>query len=213
MYPPIDSRIATRVPRSVRDWFSIALNLPPKLKEVYKDLSVPGPISTPHRGSPPFCRSSTSRCVARSPPRSAALSGNQTRFLTTSERLRTPMQRTQSLRIPARSYIQARSRYGVASLLLGRYCSFLRTRLCFAPGIGPLLLALLLRNAVRLLALPLPFPVLTLRVLIESLARTMLALLSHSRMSRDCKARAKRCDHTKMSYFCCLSLFSHFSLQ
>ena len=142
------------------------------------------------------------------------------------------MQRTQSLRIPARSYIQARSRYGVASLLLGRYCSFLRTRLCFAPGIGPLLLALLLRNAVRLLALPLPFPlalllsntirllalplpfpVLTLRVLIESLARTMLALLSHSRMSRDCKARAKRCDHTKMSYFCCLSLFSHFSLQ
>jgi trimethylamine:corrinoid methyltransferase-like protein len=65
-----------------------------------------------------------------------------------------------------------------------------------ASGIGSLLLALFLHNAVRFLAVPLPFPLLcgatsaatlafplTLCVLIELLAGMMLASLSHDRLS------------------------------
>src|SRR5205814_2676210 len=96
---------------------------------------------------------------------------------------------------------------------------------------GSLLLALLLHNAVRLLALPLPFacvaigaalpllalnlavalafPFLTLAVLIELLTETMLALLSHDRLSRYCKAHAKPSNKTKISYFHSFTLFPH----
>jgi hypothetical protein len=60
-----------------------------------------------------------------------------------------------------------------------------------ARGIGSLLLALFLHNAVRFLAFPLPFPLacvatlafpLTLRLLMELVAGTMLAFLSHGRL-------------------------------
>jgi hypothetical protein len=83
-----------------------------------------------------------------------------------------------------------------------------------ASGIGSLLLALFLHNAVRLLAFALPFPLLcvaisaatlafplTLRVLIELLAGMMLASLSHDRLNRSCKARAKCSNKTKIRYF------------
>jgi hypothetical protein len=91
------------------------------------------------------------------------------------------------------------------------YCSFLSACLRLARGIGSLLLALFLHNAVRFLALPLPFPFvaisaatlafpLTLPVLMELLG-PMLALLSHSRLSRYCKARAKCSNKSKISYF------------
>jgi hypothetical protein len=66
-----------------------------------------------------------------------------------------------------------------------------------ARGIGSLLLALFLHNAIRCLALPLPFSLLfaassaitlafpvMLPVLMELLAETMLAMLSHNRLSR-----------------------------
>jgi hypothetical protein len=101
-----------------------------------------------------------------------------------------------------------------------------------ARGIGSLLLALLLHNAVRLLALPLPlvraaisaalprlafnlaialaFPFLTLRVLIELLAGTMLALLSHDPLRQYCKSRAKYSNKTKISYFHSLPFFPTF---
>jgi len=73
------------------------------------------------------------------------------------------------------------------------FCSFLRARLRLARGIGSLLLALFLHNAVRVLALPLTllyvailaatvaFPM-TLRLLMELLAGTMLTFLSHGRL-------------------------------
>jgi len=73
------------------------------------------------------------------------------------------------------------------------YCSFLRARLRLARGIGSLLLALFLHNAVRFLAFPIPYvaigaaPIaflLTLRVLMDLLTGTMLASLSHDRLSR-----------------------------
>jgi hypothetical protein len=87
-----------------------------------------------------------------------------------------------------------------------------------ARGIGSLLLALFLHNAVRFLAFPLPFPYvaisaatlafpLTLRVLMELLAGTMLALLSHARLSRYCHARAKSSNKTEISYFHSLPFF------
>jgi len=101
------------------------------------------------------------------------------------------------------------------------FCSFLRARLGLARGIGSLLLALLLHGTVRLLALPLPFshvairaalpllaldvavmlafPLLTWRVLIELLAGTMLALLSHHRLRQYRKACAKSSNKTKIS--------------
>jgi hypothetical protein len=91
------------------------------------------------------------------------------------------------------------------------YSSFLRARLRLARGIGSLLLALFLHNAVRFLAFPLPFPLtyvaisavtlavpLTLPVLMELLAGTMLAWLSHDR-SRSCKARAKCSNKSPMN--------------
>jgi hypothetical protein len=92
------------------------------------------------------------------------------------------------------------------------YCSFLGARLRLARGIRSLLLPLFLHNAVRVLALPFPllcvaisaatltFP-LTLPVLMELLAGTMLAVLSHDRLSRYCKAGAKSRNKSKTSYF------------
>jgi hypothetical protein len=103
-----------------------------------------------------------------------------------------------------------------------------------ARGIGSLLLALFLHNAVRFLAFPLAFPLacvtiraalpllalnvavvlafplLTLRVLIELLAETMLALLSHDRLRQYCKARAKSRNKSQVSYFHSFPFFSHF---
>jgi hypothetical protein len=95
-----------------------------------------------------------------------------------------------------------------------RCCSLLRTRLRLARGIGSLLLALFLHNAVRCLAFPLPFTLLcaaisaitlavsvTLPVLMELVAETMLAALSHDRLSRYCKACTKSRNKSKISYF------------
>ena len=103
---------------------------------------------------------------------------------------------------------------GGATLRVRLYCSFLKASLRLASGIGSLLLALFLHNAVRLLAFALPFPLLcvaisaatlafplTLRVLIELLAGMMLASLSHDRLNRSCKARAKYSNKTKIRYF------------
>jgi hypothetical protein len=120
----------------------------------------------------------------------------------------------------AYSYIRLFSRYRAASLRMRLCCSFLRACLRLARGIGSLLLALFLHNAVRFLAFPLPFPLpyvaisaatlafpLTLRVLMELLAGTMLALLSHARLSRYCKPRAKCSNKTEISYFHSLPFF------
>ena len=103
------------------------------------------------------------------------------------------------------------------------YCSFLRACLRLARGIGSLLLALFLHNAVRFLAFPLPFPLpyvaisaatlafaLTLPMLMELLAGTMLAWLSHDRLTRSCKARAKCSNKSKISYFHSFPSFPNF---
>jgi hypothetical protein len=100
-----------------------------------------------------------------------------------------------------------------------------------ARGIGSLLLAPLLYSAVRFLTLPLPFlhvaigaspllalkiavalafHLLTLRVLIELLAGTMLAFLSHDPLRQYCKSRAKYSNKTKISYFHGLPFFPIF---
>src|SRR5215472_4750128 len=63
----------------------------------------------------------------------------------------------------------------------------------------PFPLALLLHNAILKVALPL-----TLRLLMELLTGTMLASLSHDRLSRYSKASAKSRNKTKICYFHCL---------
>jgi hypothetical protein len=104
---------------------------------------------------------------------------------------------------------------------MGLFCSFLRACLRLARGISSLLLALFLDNAVRFLAFPLPLPYaaisaatlafsLTLPVLIELLAGTMLALSSHGRLSRYCKARAKCSNKTEISCFHSFPFFPTF---
>jgi hypothetical protein len=92
-----------------------------------------------------------------------------------------------------------------------------------ARGIGSLLLALFLHNAIRFLAFSLPFPPtyvaisaatlafpLTLPVLMELLAGSMLALLSHHRLNRYCKARAKCSNKSKISHFHSFCFFPDF---
>ena len=144
------------------------------------------------------------------------------------------MAHSQPLRIKVRLTGRFKSLFPLlgASLRIRLSCSFLRTRLRLARGIGPLLLALLLHSAVRLLALPLlsahvaigaalpllslnvavalALQFLTLRVLIELLTEAMLALLSHGRLSRYCKAHAKPNNKTKISYFHSFPLFPNF---
>ena len=70
------------------------------------------------------------------------------------------------------------------------------------PGLGLPYVAI---SAAATLAFPL-----TLRVLMELLAGTMLALLSHDRLSRYCKARAKSSNKTEISYFHSLPFFPIF---
>jgi hypothetical protein len=103
------------------------------------------------------------------------------------------------------------------------HCSLLRARLRLARGIGSLLLAVFLHNAVRFLAFPLPFSLayvaasavtlalpLTLPVLMELLAGTMLAWLSCDRLSRYCKARVKCSNKSKISYFHSFPFYPNF---
>ena len=101
-----------------------------------------------------------------------------------------------ALRRGLQLHSKVRARYRGTSLWMRLHCSLLRACLRLARGIGSLLLALFLDNAVRFLAFPLPFPLayvaisavtlafpLTLPVLMELLAGTMLAWLSHDRLS------------------------------
>jgi hypothetical protein len=54
--------------------------------------------------------------------------------------------------------LQLCSLVGKVPLRIRLFCSFLRTRLRLARGVGSLLLPLFLHNAVRVLAFPLPLP-------------------------------------------------------